>query len=127
MRERFFSLHLDSAGFFASLACALHCALLPLLLLALPHTPLHILHEPVAEFLMVGGSFGLSLKALSNGFGKHKRKGVLVAMLAGFGIILFGLTAAQSQGAEMLATGSGGVLVALGHYLNWFYTHRHQA
>jgi hypothetical protein len=124
MRERFFSLHLDLAGFFASIVCALHCALLPLLLLALPHAPLSFLNEPAAEFLMIGASFCLSLAALSSGYGKHKRKRVLVAMLAGFGMILFSLAAAQSEEAEILATSSGALLVALGHYLNWFYTHR---
>lgn len=124
MRERFFTLHLDSVGFFASLACALHCALLPLLLLALPHTSIHLLHEPAAEFLMVGGSFALSLAALSNGYFKHKRKRVMLSMLTGFGIILFGLTASLSHGAEILATISGAMLIALGHYLNWLFLHK---
>ncbi|EMR03523.1 MerC domain-containing protein [Cesiribacter andamanensis] len=124
MRDRFFSLHLDSAGFFASIVCALHCAFLPLLLLALPHASLPLLHTPAAEFLMIGASFGLSLAALSSGFGKHKRKRVLLAMLAGFSIILLGITTALPQGAEILATSSGALLVSLGHYLNWYYTHR---
>ena len=125
MRARFISLHLDAVGFFASILCALHCALLPLLLLLMPMAPLEVLHKPFAELLVVGVSFLIAAVSLGFSFPKHRRNHVPLIMLLGFLTILAAHFTATSEIMELVLTSSGGVLVALGHYANWRYSHQH--
>ena len=125
MRARFISLQLDAVGFFASILCALHCALLPFLVVLLPFAELDFLLGPGAELALVGVSLIIAFASVVGSFHRHKRKRVPLAMLLGFSCILYGILAAPSAALEILCTSTGGVLVALGHYLSWRYLHRH--
>ncbi len=125
MRARFVSLQLDAFGFFASLLCAVHCALLPLFLVLLPVARLDFLFDPAVELILVSGSLILAALSISGSYQKHGRISVPLAMLVGFASIFFGIFVASSIEIEILCTSLGGVLVALGHYLNWRYTHQH--
>ncbi|WP_224999545.1 MerC domain-containing protein [Cesiribacter sp. SM1] len=124
MRARFVSLHLDAFGFFASLLCAVHCALLPLLLVFLPLAQRTYLHSSLAEGILLLGSFAIAAISLRLSYLKHRRKRVLITMLSGFCLISAGIMLAPSMLAELLMTSSGGGFVAIGHYLNWRYTHK---
>ena len=125
MRPRFLALHLDAVGFFASLLCAVHCMLLPFLLIFLPLAELDYWLGPVAEYVFIGGSFLISAATLLNTYHRHRKKIVFISMLAGFLLILLGLLLGHSHTLELVLTAVGGLLVALGHFLNWYHGHRH--
>lgn len=125
MRVRFISLHLDSFGFFASFLCALHCALLPVLLVLLPFASRQLLMGHAVELLLLGLSFMMACVSLVQSYHKHRRRQVLILMFGGFVLVILGLTLMHTQAMEVVLTSTGGLIVALGHYLSWRYTHKH--
>jgi hypothetical protein len=61
----------DALGIGASLACAIHCALLPLFLSSLPLFGIDIIDNVVFEAGMIGLAFLIGAYSLSHGFRKH--------------------------------------------------------
>jgi MerC mercury resistance protein len=61
----------DAVGIGASLACAIHCALLPLFFSTLPLLGINILHNFQFEFGMIMLSFGIGAYSLYHGYKKH--------------------------------------------------------
>src|SRR5215212_2239097 len=67
-------INLDSIGISASLACAIHCAVLPLFFTSLPILGLEILHNKVFEYSMIGFAGIIGSYALYHGWKKHHHK-----------------------------------------------------
>jgi len=61
----------DAVGIGASLACAIHCALLPLFFSSLPLLGINILHNLQFELGMILLSFGIGAYSLYHGYKKH--------------------------------------------------------
>jgi hypothetical protein len=61
----------DALGITTSLACAIHCAVLPLLLTSLPVFGIDIIDNLSFEYLMIGLACGIGLYALYHGYRKH--------------------------------------------------------
>ena len=61
-------------GITASVACAVHCAVLPLLLTSLPVFGFDIIQNSFFEYGMIALAFVVGLYALSHGFRKHHRR-----------------------------------------------------
>jgi hypothetical protein len=61
----------DAWGIGASLACAIHCALLPLFFTSLPLFGVNILHNLWFEVGMIGLSLGIGTYSLWHGYKKH--------------------------------------------------------
>lgn len=61
----------DALGIGASLACAIHCALLPLFFSTLPLLGINIIHNLWFEGGMIGLSIGIGTYSLWHGFRKH--------------------------------------------------------
>jgi hypothetical protein len=61
----------DAVGIGASLACAIHCALLPLFFSSLPLLGINILHNYKFEFGMIVISFFIGAYSLYHGYKKH--------------------------------------------------------
>ena len=61
----------DAIGISASLACAIHCALLPLFFSSLPLLGINILHNYQFEFGMILLSFAIGAYSLYHGYKKH--------------------------------------------------------
>jgi MerC mercury resistance protein len=61
----------DAIGISASLACAIHCALLPLFFSSLPLLGINILHNYQFEFGMILVSFAIGAYSLYHGYKKH--------------------------------------------------------
>jgi hypothetical protein len=68
-----FKVNWDSLGIATSLACAIHCALLPLLLSSLPLFGINIIHNIVFEWVMIGIAFLVGSYSLFHGYIKHHR------------------------------------------------------
>lgn len=60
-------------GIGASLACAIHCALLPLVLSTLPIFGINIIDNKGFEYFMIFLAFAVGAYALSHGYRKHHR------------------------------------------------------
>jgi hypothetical protein len=63
----------EKVGVFLSLLCAIHCLALPLILFAAPYLASSIAFSPLAEWVLVIGSFGMALLLLWQDFRKHRK------------------------------------------------------
>ena len=64
----------DALGVGASVACAIHCALLPLVLTSLPLFGVNIINNNAFEFFMIGVAFCIGAFTLYHGFKKHHKR-----------------------------------------------------
>lgn len=60
-------------GIATSAACAIHCALLPVLVSSLPVFGINIIHNSFFEWGMIGLAFLVGSYSLFHGFAKHHR------------------------------------------------------
>ncbi|HVM87364.1 MAG TPA: MerC domain-containing protein [Puia sp.] len=63
----------DVLGIGASLACAIHCAVLPLILTSLSLFGVNIINNYAFEYFMIGLAFIIGSCALWHGYKKHHR------------------------------------------------------
>lgn len=61
----------DALGIFTSIACAIHCALLPLLLTSLPVFGINIINNLSFELFMIFLAFAIGTFSLYHGWKKH--------------------------------------------------------
>jgi hypothetical protein len=66
-------LNWDAMGIATSVACAIHCALLPILLTSLPVFGINIIHNSFFEWGMIALAFAVGSYSLYHGFIKHHR------------------------------------------------------
>lgn len=67
----FSKINWDVLGITASVLCAIHCAVLPLLLVSLPVLGINIIHNASFEYGMIALAFLIGSWALSHGFRRH--------------------------------------------------------
>lgn len=77
----------DALGIATSLACAIHCAILPLLLSTLPILGINIVHHEGFEYFMILLAFAIGTYSLWHGYRKHHHS-VLPLMIFCAGISL---------------------------------------
>lgn len=111
--------NLDVIGFSASAVCAIHCTVVPILLIfgSLSHTHLSHNHQVESAVLVIScilGSFSL-IPAMKN---THRRRMPLAIFLVGIVAIAAGRFSVPLLWESVLTT-SGAGLVAFAHYLNW--------
>lgn len=79
----------DAWGIGASLACAIHCALLPLFLSSLPLFGINIIHNTAFEVGMIVLAFAIGSYSLYHGYRKHHHSLVpLLIFLAGLSLLV---------------------------------------
>jgi len=84
-------LNLDALGIGASLICAVHCAVLPVLVTLLPLLGLRMQGNDKLEHALLAGTFIIGCVALLRGyFRQHHRLQPLLWFLAGFAGLLLG-------------------------------------
>jgi 4-amino-4-deoxy-L-arabinose transferase-like glycosyltransferase len=66
-----FRVNWDAMGVAASLACAIHCAILPLLLTSLPVLGINIIENEAFEYFMILLAMGIGIYSLRHGYKKH--------------------------------------------------------
>ncbi|TAD86549.1 MAG: MerC domain-containing protein [Bacteroidetes bacterium] len=71
----------DSLGIAASVVCAIHCAVLPLIFTSLPLLGFNILHNAYFEFGMIFLAMGIGIVALRHGFKLHHHSRLPTALL----------------------------------------------
>jgi hypothetical protein len=109
----------DLVGISASTLCAIHCAVTPLLLTALPLVRLKFLTHPAIEITVIALSMFIGVTSLLQGYRKHHGKfTALLILIAGFAMILAGHFVLPEPYGE-LAIPSGAGTVAIAHLVNW--------
>lgn len=79
-------LNWDALGIATSLACAIHCALLPILMSTLPIFGINIIHNLFFEWAMIAIAFIVGSYSLFHGYIKHHRSAIPVLVFS-FGFI----------------------------------------
>jgi hypothetical protein len=64
----------DALGITTSILCAIHCAILPLVVASLPVLGINIVHNAPFEYGMIGLAFVVGTWALAHGFRRHHRR-----------------------------------------------------
>lgn len=118
-----FKINWDALGIVASVACAIHCALLPLFLSSLPLFGVNIIENIQFEYFMIGLAFLLGTYALYHGFKKHHHSWWPVALFTA-GILLLLLKVNFHQLEWVLLVPSVGFIV-VAHYLNFKLCRKH--
>ncbi|NLR64707.1 MerC domain-containing protein [Chitinophaga varians] len=119
MENIFRRMNLDMIGIGASMICAVHCALLPLVFAALPLLGMEITENTLLEYCLLLFSFGIGVLALGQGYLRHHRRLLpLLLFIAGFALLLAGhfWTAAASWEYTLICIGAGAIVGA--HLLN---------
>src|SRR5258708_37681452 len=108
----------DRAGMSASLACAVHCALLPLALAALPALGLAWLDSTWVDWSMVVLALGIALRAHRGGYRLHRRCLPAGVALAGLVIIVTAICLLKGSASQPYIQASGAMGVGGSHLLN---------
>lgn len=107
----------DALGIAASVACAIHCAILPLVLSSLPLFGINIINNVSFELFMIGLAMAIGVYSLWHGYKKHHQKFYPVVMFS-LGILL--LVAKQFFHQQFLYFLIPAVaLIVSAHWLNY--------
>ena len=112
-----FRINYDALGITTSLACAIHCAILPLLLTSLPVFGVNIIHNYVFEYGMIGLAFAVGMYALYHGYKKHHHKALPVFFFSAG--ISFLLLKELFHDYRILLLIPAVILIVAAHYINY--------
>ena len=107
----------DGLGIATSLACAIHCIVLPLLLTSLPLFGMNIIHNVYFEWGMIMLAFAVGVYALAHGYKTH-HKNILPVFLftAGFLLLITKQFFLQIEGYFVVPAV---ILIVSAHYINY--------
>ena len=117
----------DRFGATASFLCAVHCALLPLVIAALPAIGLSFLANHRFERGFIAFASVLALTTLIFGFRRHHRFRAFWFLVPGIVLLAAGIVVDFDENATMHAVlvAMGGTLVAVSHLTNLRLAHGH--
>lgn len=107
----------DAWGITTSVACAIHCAVLPLVLTSLPVFGFDIVQNPIFEYAMILLAFLVGLYALSHGFRKHHHRLLPLALFSAGILFLVAKQLWHSMHAWFLVPAVIAIISA--HYINY--------
>lgn len=109
----------DLMGVITSIACAIHCAILPLILTSLPLFGINIINNSLFEWTMIGIAFIVGCYALSHGYRSHHQNlKPLLVFTAGF---IFLILKQVFYTHEFLFLAPAVCLILYAHFLNFRY------
>ena len=109
--------HLDRAGVIVSFICAIHCALLPVLLSFISFAGFAVLQSSWVETIIVSSSVLLATLSLLKSYRRHRKPWPLIFVILGFSLLYAGHRFEVPIGWLWLTL--GGMTVATSHLLNW--------
>ena len=112
-----FKINWDAFGIAASVACAIHCAVLPLILSSLPLFGINIIENQGFEFLMIALAFVVGAYSLYHGRKKHHHSYYPMVLFAAGISLLFIKSMLHSHSLMLLLPAVS--LVVIAHYLNY--------
>jgi hypothetical protein len=109
----------DAMGIATSVACAIHCAVLPILLTSLPILGVNIIHNDLFEWSMIGIAFVVGITALLHGYKKHHRSLVpMVIFSVGFSFLVLKQFV---PALEYWFLAAAVILIVTAHFSNYRY------
>ena len=114
-----FKINYDALGIAASIACAIHCAVLPLLMTSLPIFGINIIKNTAFEYGMILLAAAIGFYALRHGFQKHHHKKTPVVLFT-IGIILLLLKQAIEKNILVFLIPAV-ILIITAHILNYLH------
>jgi hypothetical protein len=113
----------DALGITTSIACAIHCAILPLFVSALPLFGINIIHNIAFEAGMVLLASGIGAWSFYHGYRRHHHNSLpFVLFIAGILLLVLKLFFVHYQ--TWLLIPAVGLIVAA-HFLNYRYCRGH--
>ena len=111
---------LDKAGAAASLTCAVHCAIMPLVITLLPLLGLTFLADERLEWGLLALSASLGVSSLCFGFREHGSRRALVILAVGLSLLALGRISEEREWGRWAVpvVVLGGCTVAASHLLN---------
>lgn len=117
-----FKINWDGLGIATSLACAIHCAVLPLIVTSLPLFGVNIIHNMFFEWSMITLAFIVGSYSLFHGYVKHHRSLLPVSFFAlGF---VFLTTKQFFHQYEFYFLIPAVILIVSAHYMNYRLCHK---
>ncbi|MBS1927068.1 MAG: MerC domain-containing protein [Chitinophagaceae bacterium] len=107
----------DSFGIATSLACAIHCAILPLALTSLPLFGINIIHNAAFEWGMIALAFSVGAYSLLHGYFVHHRTSLPILIFSGG--FLFLVLKQVFHSYEVFLLIPAVLLIIYGHLLNY--------
>ncbi len=113
-------INLDVMGMVTSVACAIHCAILPLVITSLPVFGINIINNSFFEWIMIGIAFAVGCAALTHGYGRHhKNLKPLLIFASGF---VFLILKQFFYTYEICFLAPAVFLILYAHFLNFRYS-----
>lgn len=112
----------DNAGMTASILCAVHCAIVPLLITVLPLAGLGFLATPWIEWSMIALALLIGSYAIGLSYFRVHHKKLPVAFLAAGFLVIIGGHIFTHGGREAIVVPTGGLLIAFAHFINYRYS-----
>ncbi|HEV7967435.1 MAG TPA: MerC domain-containing protein [Candidatus Acidoferrales bacterium] len=109
---------LDRAGMTASIACAVHCAVLPLVLMALPALGLVWLDSAWVDWTMVLVAAVIAIRAHRGGIALHRSCLPVGVAITGILAIMTAICLLKGSGSMHCLQASGATMVAGSHWWN---------
>lgn len=115
-------LNWDALGIGTSILCAIHCALLPVMVSSLPVLGVNIIHNLVFEWSMIAIAFTVGSYSLFHGYIKHHRSLLPVLVFSvGFIFLVIKQFSAKYETAFLIIAV---VLIISAHFYNYRLCHR---
>ena len=116
--RRYFNQELaDTTGACLSVACAIHCLAMPLLIAVLPLIGLGFLASERAELVLITGAIGLAIGSLALGVRHHRSWRALLILIVALVFIATARTAVEGT-FEVVFYSIGAILLASAHLVN---------
>jgi hypothetical protein len=121
MASRKLGKRLDNLGMTASTLCAIHCAIVPILLTFLPLAGLGFLTHPLFEWSMITLALLLGVSSIfMSYFRTHRRALPLFLLCSGFALVIAGHIYLKGW-EEAVIVPLGGLTIAAAHFINYKY------
>jgi len=117
MKKYFSQEFVDNTGACLSVACAIHCIAMPLLITILPLIGLGFLANERAELVFITGTIGLAIGSLAWGIRHHRSWRAFLILLVALVFITTSRTAVEGT-FEVVFYSTGGILLASAHLVN---------
>ena len=112
-----FKINYDALGIAASVACAIHCAVLPLVMSSLPILGINIINNFWFEIFMIVLAMGIGLHSLTHGFKKHHHRLLpIIVFVIGISLLLVKQILHQYQIWFLVPAV---ILIVSAHYINY--------
>jgi hypothetical protein len=118
----------DSVGAIGAALCAVHCAVLPVLLALLPALGAGVLGMPGVEYGYVAFASALALSSLWQGYRRHRIYRAMAFLAPGLVAVWVGMLVSVLHENIVLHAATmtfGGTLIAIAHLVNLRLSHGH--